>query len=64
MCSYNNKNRIIDAIIIKQLSDEDMVLAEIRMERATIIIVTMYFDINRMVAIDMQILQTNVTQAK
>jgi len=58
------KNKLIDAILINQLSDEDVVVVEIRVERATIIIVSTYFDITRPIDIDLQKIQTILTHAK
>jgi len=55
------KNKIMDAILINQLSDEDLVVVEIRVEKATIIIVSMHVDINRPIDIDLQKMQTIVT---
>jgi len=61
------KNKLIDTILLNQLSDEDVVVVvvvEIRVERVTLIIVSMYFDINRPIAIDLQKIQTSLTHAK
>ena len=63
--SYNNKKQTyIDTILLNQLSDEDVVVVEIGMERVTLIIVSMYFDINRPIDIDLQKIQTILTHAK
>jgi hypothetical protein len=58
------KNNDIDAILINQLSDEDTVVVEIRVERVTFMIISMYFDINRPIDIDLQKIQAILTQAK
>jgi len=58
------KNKLIDPIILKKLSDEDAVVVEIRMEGATLIIVSMYFDINRPIDIDLQKIQAILTYVK
>jgi len=58
------KNKLIDTILLNQLSDEDVVVVEIRVERVTLIIVSMYFDINRPIDIDLQKIQTILTHAK
>ena len=39
-------------------------VVEIRVERVTLIIVSMYFDINRPIDIDLQKIQTILTHAK
>jgi len=57
------KNKRIDTILLNQPSDEDVVV-EIRVEMVTLIIVSMYFDINRPIDIDLQKIQTILTHAK
>jgi len=58
------KNKLIDAILLNQLSDDDVVVVEIGVEGATLIIVTMYFNINRPIDIDLQKIQTILTRVK
>jgi hypothetical protein len=48
------KQTYIDTILLNQLSDEDVAVVEIGVERVTLIIVSMYFDINRPIDIDLQ----------
>ena len=58
------KNKHIDTILLNQLSNEDVVVVETRVEKVTLIIVSMYFDINRPIDIDLQKMQTIITHAK
>ena len=58
------KNKHIDTILLTQLSDEDVVVVETRVEKVTLIIVSMYFDINRPIDIDLQKMQTVIMHAK
>jgi hypothetical protein len=58
------KNKHIDTILLTQLSDEDVVVVETRVGKVTLIIVSMYFDINRPIDIDLQKMQTIITHAK
>ena len=45
-------NKQLDTILINQLSDEDAVFLEIKVDNVRIIIASMYFDINRLIDID------------
>jgi len=47
-------NRQIDTLLINQLSDEDAVVLETKVDNAKIIIASLYFDINRPLDTDMK----------
>ena len=51
--SYSNQQQT-DTILLTQLSDEDAVVLEIRVDKVILIIASMDFDINRPLAIDLQ----------
>ena len=56
-------NKQIDTIIINQLSDEDKVVLEKKVGNATLLIASMYFDINRPIHYDLQKMQTIIMHA-
>jgi alkylated DNA nucleotide flippase Atl1 len=58
----NNKN--IDTILINQLSDEDAVVMEAKVDNVTLIIASMYFDINRPIETDLKKMEATTTHAK
>jgi hypothetical protein len=58
----NNKQR--DTILITQLSDDDAVVLETKVDNVTLIITSMYFDINRPIDIDLQKIEATLTHAK
>jgi hypothetical protein len=45
-------NNLVDTIVIKQLSDEDLVVLEVTHNNDRIILASMYFDISRPIDID------------
>jgi ribonuclease HI len=57
-------NKQIDTIKINQLSDEDTVVIEIKFDNATLLIASMYFDINRPIEYDLQKMQAILIHAK
>jgi hypothetical protein len=57
-------NKQIDTIKINQLSDEDTVVLETKVVNATLLIASMYFDINRPIDYDLQKMQAIITHAK
>jgi dihydroxyacetone kinase-like predicted kinase len=57
----NNKN--VDTILINQLSDEDAVVMETKVD-VTLIIASMYFDINRPIDTDLKKMEATITHAK
>jgi alkylated DNA nucleotide flippase Atl1 len=57
-------NKQIDTILLTQLSEEDAVVLETRVDKATLIIASMYFHINRPIDIDLQKMQAILTHAK
>jgi hypothetical protein len=57
-------NKQIDTILITQLSDEDAVVLEMKVDNVTLIIASMYFDINRPIDIDLQKMEATLTHAK
>jgi hypothetical protein len=56
--------RNIDALMITQLSDEDVTVAEIRAGSATFLVASMYFDIQRPIEVDLNKMQAIITYAK
>ena len=46
-------NRIIDALLIHQLSDEDTTVLEIKHGKTSVIVASLYFDIKRNIEIDL-----------
>jgi hypothetical protein len=54
----------IDKILITQLSDEDAVVLETKVENITLIIVSMCFDINRPIDNDLQKMEAKLTHLK
>ena len=57
------KNKRIDTLLLTQLS-KDTVVVETRGDKASLILVSMYFDINRPIDIDLQKMQEILTHAK
>ena len=58
------KNKRLDTVLLTQLSNEDMVVVETRGDKASLILVSMYFDINRAIEIDLHKMQEILTHAK
>ena len=56
-------NKQIDTIKITQLSDEDTVVLETKVGNATLLIGSMYFDINRLIDYDLQKMRTIIIHA-
>jgi hypothetical protein len=56
-------NKQIDTIKITQLSDEDTVVLETKVGNATLLIASMYFDINRPIVYDLQKMQAILMHA-
>jgi hypothetical protein len=54
----------IDAILLTQLSDEDVTIMETRVGSGTFMIASMYFDIERPIEDDLQKKQAIITHAK
>jgi exonuclease III len=57
-------NKQIDTILITQLSDEDTVVLETKVDNVRLIIASMYFDINRPIDIDLQKMEAMLAHAK
>jgi len=57
-------NRQIDTLLINQLSDEDAVVLETKVDNTRIIIAILYFDINRLLDTDMQKIEATLAHAK
>ena len=57
-------NRQIDTLLINQLSDEDAVVLETKVDNTRIIIASLYFDINRPLDTDMQKIEATLAHAK
>jgi len=57
------KNNKLDTMLIKQLSDEDVVVLEVITGNTKIIITSMYFDINRQIDIDLMKLEAVIQHA-
>ena len=55
-------NKIIDSILIRQLSDEDAVVAEVVYNKLKIIIGSMYFDITRQIECDLNKIEAIMQQ--
>ena len=60
--ALNNKR--IDTILLTQLSNDDTVVVGTRVDNASFILVTMYFDINRPIDIDLQKMQEILTHSE
>jgi len=58
------KNKKIDTLLLTQLSNEDTVVVETIVDKASLILVSMYFDITRPIDIDLQKMQEILTHAK
>ena len=57
-------NKRIDSLILTPLSNEDTVVAETKVGKASLMLVSMYFDISRPIDIDLQKMQEILTHAK
>jgi exonuclease III len=57
-------NRQIDTLLINQLSDEDAVVLETKVDNTRIIIASLYFDISRPLDTDMQKIEATLAHAK
>jgi hypothetical protein len=57
-------NNLVDTILIKQLSDEDLVVLELTHNNDRIILASMYFDISRPIDIDMLKVEVITLHAK
>jgi hypothetical protein len=57
-------NKMIDSILIRQLSDEDAVVMEVVYNKVKIIIVSMYFDIIRQIEDDLNKIEAIMQHAK
>ena len=57
-------NKQIDTILITQLSDEDATVIETKVCSVTFVVASMYFDINRPIDDDFQLMQAVITHAK
>ena len=57
-------NKQVDTILINQLSEEDMVVLETKVDTARIIIASMYFDINQPINIHIQKIDATLSHAK
>jgi hypothetical protein len=57
-------NKIIDSILIRQLSDEDAVVTKVMYNKVKIIIASMYFDINRQREDDLNKIEAIMQHAK
>ena len=57
-------NRQIDTLLINQLSDEDAVVLEIKVDNTRIIITSLYFDINGPLDTDLQKIEATLAHAK
>jgi endonuclease/exonuclease/phosphatase family metal-dependent hydrolase len=57
-------NKRIDTLLITQLSKLDTVVVEAKVDNTSLILVSMYFDFNRAIHIDMQKMQEILTHAK
>jgi hypothetical protein len=57
-------NKMIDSILIRQLSAEDAVVMEVMYNKVKIIIASMYFDINRQIEDDLNKIKANMQHAK
>ena len=51
------KNKRLDTLLLTQLSNEDTVVVETKVDKASFILVSMYFDNNRPIDIDLQKMQ-------
>jgi hypothetical protein len=49
-----NKQHKIDTLLLTQFSNEDTVVVETRVAKASFLLASMYFDINRPIDIDLQ----------
>jgi len=58
------KNKRIDTILLTQFSNEDTVVVETRGENTSLILISMYFDINRTIDTDLQKIKEILTHAK
>jgi len=58
------KNKRIDTLLLTQLSNEDTVVVETIVDKASLILVSMYFNITRPIDIDLQKMQEILTHAK
>ena len=56
-------NKQIDTIKITQVSDEDTVVLETKVGNATLLLASMYFDINRQIDFDLQKMQAILMHA-
>jgi hypothetical protein len=52
-------NKKIDTLLLTQLSNEDTVVVEAKVDRVSLILVSMYFDFNRPIDIDLQKILTH-----
>jgi len=57
-------NKQVDTILINQLSDEDAAVMKIKVNNVTIIVASMYLNINRPIDIDMQKIYATLANAK
>jgi len=57
-------NRKIDTLLINQLSDENAIVLETKVDNTRIIIASLYFDINRPLDTDMQKIEATLAHAK
>jgi len=57
-------NNRVDALLIKQLSDEDTVVLEVTIDNKNIILASMFFDISQRIEIDLQKIEAITHHAK
>ena len=58
------KNKRIDTILLTQFSNEDTVVVETRGDNTSLVLISIYFDINRTIDTDIQKIQEILTHAK